>query len=357
MFRLGFLVISITLFLTAVVSSAGYSNPLQEALKSAEVLKKEILSEIKGENETSKPKEEASNKTILTSIRQIKLSNYHQARIEKDLPLSSARFVDENQVAFLGKSSLWIYGIKNQSLRKITLSNQTAAIKDLAVVEKDKLLIQKDDSVYIVSLSPVPKVLMHSLTKRGSKVLKIGSLSQKPTIVTTSGLYTIDKTNKITKDLDLPEIPKEAERIHIGKEFVWLYSKSDIWKWNTTSNKFQKIAKNIRAVKRIVETENRIVIQTKYALIILEKDGNIDQTIPVSSARKLVSFKLTDGNHVFLFDDKQIEFYSPGNSQIKYTQLPVGPIKKVGTFTFLNGKILTILDDNVFLYQLAGDWK
>ena len=295
------------------------------------------------------------------AINEIKLNQYQHEKISSDFPLSDVELVGKNSLIFIGKKHIWLLNVVNGALKKISMKNQLAPQSGYnpqitPLNNPDHFLISQNNDLLKLEVKPEIQLLKFELAASNERILAIGNLNLIPTVVTTNGIFRVTNANKLKLWSKLPQIPVTANQIIVGNEYIWLHSKHDIWKWEEASNKLTKIAKNIKDIENIRITVDRILIQTKYSIIALEKNGYIDQTIPVSSTRKLVLFDVRDNYHTFLFDDKQLEIYDSDKSEIKYTRLPVKRVKSVDRLIFSKGKIISILDGKLANYQLEGAW-
>jgi hypothetical protein len=295
------------------------------------------------------------------SIHELKLKRYQLDKINSDLPITSVEIVGKNSLVFTGQENIWLLNNANGALKKISVPKKEASKSQkssiLTLKSKNSFLIQLNNNLLKLDIKPRIKLTRFPLKKNHEKILSLGNMNDKSLVITTEGVFELVENSKLRPLSNLPEIPPTAEFIEIAQNHIWLYSKHSIWKWDPISKKTVKIAKNIKTIEDIKFTNDRILVQTKYSLIALQENGAIDQTIPVSSTRKLIKFDIRDNHHAFLFDDKQIEIYDAKTSVVKYSKIPVGQVKSVDQLMFSKGKIVSVLDGNLKIFQLEGTWK
>ena len=306
-------------------------------------------------NAAIKDKIEASQYEKI-SITKVKFSKHIDEAISKDTPILKTSFLGNNSLIFAGQRNLWFYNIESKALKKVGFKDSVTKAM-ITPVSKTKLIVARDNQLLAITTAPRLSVKKVPLSQNNETILKVGIHRNIATVITTTGVYALKQDKTLKKISDLVEIPRSAEEIMIGSEYIWLYSKYDVWKWDVHAASIRKVAKNIKTIQNLVSSEDRLLIQTRYSLIVIDKDGNIDQTIPVSSTRKLVQFNISDQYHTFLFDDKQLEIYSSNGSKIKYTKLPVKMTKKVDKLNFRKGQLLSVLDGRLALFRLEGVWK
>lgn len=297
------------------------------------------------------------------SISDIRFKSHQLDVLSKDYPIQDVIFTPNKNIIFAGQTSLWFYDRSNQALKRIKVGDHQSQKTSIHSLDRGVYLLRRDNQVFKIKTSPTIKISAISFEK-DEKILDLSvqGKTKDPIVLSNKALYKIDinaDTNQspLQKINLLPKVPARVKNIKIGPRFIWFYSDKNLWRWHPLESSIEKIAKDILSIQDLDFSGDKVLLQTNYSVIALNQDTSIDQTIPVSSTRKLIDFGIFENHHTFLFNDKQLEIYSTAEKKISYSKLNIGRIRKVNKIIFSRGFLVGIFDGRVQMFQLEGEWK
>ena len=130
--------------------------------------------------------------------------------------------------------------MKNRALKRIKLSEDPATFVKILKPFDDSIKLIRNNELYTVRPLPFLKVYKQSLNKLSETILDIGVFNLIPTIVTSSGVYQIKVSANIEKISNYLDLPKNGVSLKIGSAYIWLFSESELWRWDIKTKNIKK---------------------------------------------------------------------------------------------------------------------
>ena len=287
--------------------------------------------------------------------------------LSEKLQIVSKKFADDiHKKNITAGNPMQLLGIKSN----LNARNNYNLIK----LNSNSYFLKRLDEFFIFNTSP--KLEIFKLNFLARDFITAGIFTDIPIVMTRDALWLIDKetsesllgvvmieTNNLLKNKSSSH--SQTLRGLIANDNIWLYSSKNVWLLNNKNNKtsfkqfsipalkykkilsdqknttsynshnfqnkhnnlhkltFDKVLDNLRKIESLTYNHHiqKLVLKTPFSLIIIADDGSIEQTVPVSSHRKLIDYYLTENIHLYLFDDHQIEIYHPTNKTVYYSNL------------------------------------
>lgn len=298
-----------------------------------------------------------------TTVKPLEFAEQHRVALRESGDVQDFIWSGEGELFLFTSTSLWLYNHKQRQLRRISLpptaaGTDTGTLK-LALTEQQSPLIflQKPQHTYLIRLKPELKVLQLASSKPS---LGAGLFHGYPTLLSRTTLHSLDTAGKTIQTLTLPPLPQDKTKLKalIDQQHVWLYSSSDIWtlqeKKGSDAATWKLLTQGLRSIRNLHTHQQYLIIQTPYTIITMNYRGEMEQTIPVSSSRKISHIELNDTHHLYSFDDGRIEIYNTHNRSMKFLELPLKVPTTLDKVALQGLRIAALVQGELRLFELPS---
>ena len=295
----------------------------------------------------------------LLSSREIFLSSYQYKMIKFDLPITHILNIGK-KIYFTGRHSLWVWNYPSKKLNEIKLLNNASdkneTLSNLAKHEQ-AVFVSSSNKLFKIS-SHSSKILMyenrnthdtdeisHAIEVHGDDIFWIRSESIWKTKINLNTVQFWKSHPRLKKKQKFFFDHKQ------GKEKLWILDVKNVYQYDYhKESKTTPIATESK-FKDISHLKDTIILSNERTIFVLNLNGKLIKTIPVSKKRKLLLANFTEANHRYLFSDNVLETYSADHSH-SLTKLNLGTVKEMTSPSSFRNYVTLITDGWPRIFQL-----
>lgn len=299
--------------------------------------------------------------------REISLTGHQKTVLTKDKPIKDIYISsDKKSVWILGQKHLWLWKIKNKSLKKYALlgdqqdTNNHTSMEKIVSTKENSIIVLAKNTLFLVKNNSKDILKFNFNGYNGGKTVGHGQANHTFYWLHTDGIKSIDlKTNKI-KDLPYRGIFKSNDKawIEANHEEIWILRNNLVLKKELRPNKVKThfIHKGLNKFIDLITINNEVYTYTNYSVIRFDTKNETFKAIPVEGNHKLSQAFINSQKHAYLFNDGLLEIYQLQQKVKK--QYMINTLKDVKIQKLIvEGPICAIIANDQFKFYLLFQKK
>ena len=324
----------------------------------------------------------------------------HRNRLAHHGGVLALAFGADHELYIATQQQLWFYNFSEQSLKSLELrpaelggggdggdENDDEVRAQFISWGEQAYLLHSGNELFVVEHKPVLRVLKLEIAAQG--FMGAGLLGESRSLMTQDSLWVLDHGLRVVTRWGLPAIqdfyelvsqnpaevkamvaktPLHAMRVAYTEDRQLIfYTQRHIWLWQPSaqaphylveraekSAELRLIGSYFRDIQRIHLSGTEVmVVETPYALILLDFQGRILKMIDVSALRRLRVALLSATEHTYLFDDHRLEIYHPQTHQLWSGVFAFDKTKRIAALVRRDHRVAMAVDGQVKLFELA----
>ena len=324
----------------------------------------------------------------------------HRNRLAHHGEVLALAFGADHELYIVTQHQLWFYNFSEQSLKSLELSpaelggegdggdenNDDEVRAQFISWGEQAYLLHSGNGLFVVEHTPALRVLKLEIAAQG--FMGGGLLGESRSLMTQDSLWVLDHGLRVVTRWGLPAIqdfyelvsqnpaevkamvaktPLHAMRVaYTEARQLIFYTQRHIWLWQPAAQaphhlervdkpaELRLIGSYFRDIQRIhLSGAEVMVVETPYALILLDFQGSILKMIDVSALRSLRVALLSTTEHTYLFDDHRLEIYHPQTHQLWSGAFAFDKTKRIAALVRRDHRVAMAVDGQVKLFELA----
>lgn len=263
----------------------------------------------------------------------------------------------------LSKKSIWHFNVATKELKKIKIPTEDSAAKIVALNDSTYFILTKK-AIFKLHTSPAVVFRKFEAEKKKERFLDIMTIEHESALkigaISNQHFYVHEQIARSSKLIRKKAVPASTEKLKdliFLKDQIFGRTEKRVFSYGKDDRKYKTIFKTGTKVLILSLKSGKILIQTPYSVIVIDERGEIEQTLAVSSTRKLLLTEFTPTQDLFLFDDLQIEMVTPGQRTLNYGTLDLHYKEYAPQKIALRKGTIALLDKKmVHLWKLEGQW-
>ena len=226
------------------------------------------------------------------------------------------KFDSQGDLWMAGQRQVWHWDLIANKLRRIELSAKLPETHRLSALGSDGLSLYVASTSGLFQLTWEPLRIFHYQLNDSSNGFSLGFSGSGDRLawLHASGVYRIDRYGKALIKLRGLDFIRQRDQVHYAPKAnaLWLLRKNHLMlvKDVGPQNAAQVVYQAKGRLKDILQWEDRIVTFTSRSVLFFTEGGQLIQSVPVASGRRLMALAFSPQHHHYLFDDGVIETYN-----------------------------------------------
>ena len=307
----------------------------------------------------------ASTDKLLATI-ELSLQAYQQQRLNMDLPASSISLDHQQGLWITGQRSVWKWNFAGSKLFEINLVNDEAPTPDQRLKKiaswDGELLVASHRKIFKVSFDPLKVIEFRASDEEAKTPQTFGLQVQANRFfwLKSTGVWTMNKKEQILTKLYAHPHLKIGDKpaIDISQKKLWIIRKNKLlaYSYEQEKKKPEVLLEIKYPFTGIKISGPDLIVHTRHTVLVLDKSGVIQKTIPVEAKRKLVLADIHLGQHSYLFHDRFLEVHKTREMRSLYSKVKIGRVKRAGQMIARKNMLALILDGKPRVFQIEGQW-